>query len=503
MNVLLDTNIIIHRESQNIINEEIGILFRWLDNLHYKKIIHPVTVEEINKYKNPQVVKTFNIKLNNYNILKTISSFSEELSKLSQKFDKTENDLNDSKLLNELYNNRVDILITEDKNIFKKAKILNLSSKVFNIDSFLEKIIAENPTFIDYKILSIKKEFFGNININDSFFDSFRIDYPEFNKWFNKKADDYAYICYKDNKIIGFLYLKIENENENYSDIEPVFLKKRRLKIGTFKVILNGFKIGERFIKIIFDNALAYKVEEIYVTIFNNNIDQNRLINLLSEFGFIYHGKKNSIAGSEFVYKRNFKKNFIKNNPKITFPFIPTNTNFFLVPIYPGYHTNLLPDSILKTESPENYIENEPFRNAVSKVYISRSLEKNIKSGDVIIFYRTGGFYESVITTVGIIENIIFDIKHEEEFISLCRKRSVFSNKELSDWWNFKPYYRPFIVNFLYNYSFPKRINLKRLIELNIIKDIKSVPRGFQKISFDDFKTIIKETKTDESIIVY
>ena len=33
MKVLLDTKIVIHREAATIINEDIGILFRWLDNL--------------------------------------------------------------------------------------------------------------------------------------------------------------------------------------------------------------------------------------------------------------------------------------------------------------------------------------------------------------------------------------------------------------------------------------------------------------------------------------
>ena len=68
MKALLDTNIIIHREASKVINEDIGILFRWLDNLHYKKCIHPVTVAEIEKYKNDATVKTFQIKLENYNV---------------------------------------------------------------------------------------------------------------------------------------------------------------------------------------------------------------------------------------------------------------------------------------------------------------------------------------------------------------------------------------------------------------------------------------------------
>ena len=66
MKVLIDTNIIIHREAYTVINKNIGILFKWLDNLHYKKCIHPVTVEEINKHKDSQALQTLNIKLDNF-----------------------------------------------------------------------------------------------------------------------------------------------------------------------------------------------------------------------------------------------------------------------------------------------------------------------------------------------------------------------------------------------------------------------------------------------------
>ena len=84
--------------------------------------------------------------------------------------------------------------------------------------------------------------------------------------------------------------------------------------------------------------------------------------------------------------------------------------------------------------------------------------------------------------------------------MALCRKRSVFSNKKLIEQWNYSKS-KPFIVNFLYSYSFPRRINLKRLIELGIIPDIESAPRGFEKISKSDFEKILKETDTDNNII--
>lgn len=502
MKVLLDTNIIIHRESQNVSKSDIGILFKWLDNLHYTKCIHAITVDELKRYQDAKVQKAFNVKLESYNILKTEAPLHPIVAAVSKDIDKTPNDLNDTRLLNEVFNNRVDILITEDKKIALKSKLLNIANRVYSIDAFLEKVTAENPSLTDYKVLSVKKELFGNVNLFDSFFDTFREDYPDFDIWFNKKAEETAYLCRSGSDIMAFLYLKVEKESENYSDITPTFQSKRRLKIGTFKVTLNGLKLGERFLKIAFDNAVRQKVAEIYVTIFDKRIDQLRLINLLEEYGFKFHGFKNNLKDEqERVYVRDFSKEVNLANPKITYPYISSSSRTFIVPIYPEYHTNLFPDSILKTESPKDYVENEPFRNAISKVYISRSFERGLKSGDNIIFYRTGGYYEGVVSTIGVVENVITDIKDEREFILLCKKRSVFSDDELLKHWYYRTS-RPFIVEFLYTYSLPKRINLKKLIELGIIADISSVPRGFTHISRSKFELILKEAHSDEGIIV-
>ncbi len=500
MRVLLDTNIIIHREASSIVNTDIGVLFKWLDDLHYTKCIHPITVEEINRYKDPKTVETMNIKVSNYHVLRTEAPIQPELEEISKRFDINTNDINDTKLLNELYCGRVDFLITEDRKIIYKASLLNILDKVFTIDAFLEKVTAENPGLQDYKVLSVKKELFGNINVQDPFFDSFKEDYPDFQRWFNKKADETVYTYRFENSMMAFLYLKVENKDENYSDIIPTFTKKRRLKIGTFKVTLNGYKLGERFLKIIFDNALRLKVEEIYVTIFSKQIEQQRLISLMEDYGFKFYGYKG--PEKELVYVRNFIKEANAEYPKITYPFFPGNRRAFIVPIYPEYHTNLFPDSILKNESPQDYVENESYRNAISKVYISRSIERDLNKGDLIIFYRTGGYYRGVITTLGIVESVITDIRTEQQFISLCRKRSVFSDLELINYWNYNKNNRPFVVNFLYVCSFPKRPNLKRLIEIGVIPGIDAVPRGFTCINERDFYNIIREAEIDESIIV-
>lgn len=88
MRILLDTNIIIHREAGTVVNKDIGILFRWIDNLHYTKCVHPVTVNEISKYKDPKTLRSFNIKLDNYNVLKTEAPLNRDLERVSQEIDK-------------------------------------------------------------------------------------------------------------------------------------------------------------------------------------------------------------------------------------------------------------------------------------------------------------------------------------------------------------------------------------------------------------------------------
>lgn len=509
MKALLDTNIIIHREAGRVFNQDIGILFKWLDKAKYQKCIHPITIEEIQKNSNKSTVDTFIIKLDSYEQLLTVAPLGTEVSLVSAKFDSDQNDKNDSVLLNEVFVGRVDLLISEDKKIHTKASALNISDKVFTINSFLEKIYAENPELVKYQILGVQQKLFGELNLTETFFDSLKEDYPGFEKWFHKKANEKVYVTLnnENNKLLSFLYLKPEDSSEPYVDIQPAFAPKKRLKVGTFKVVSNGVRLGERFMKIIFDNALAQRVEEIYVTIFDKREEQKRLIALMEEWGFKLHGTKGDKG--ELIYVRDFRPRFNNENPKLTYPFISTSSNVFLVPIYPEYHTELLPDSYLKTESPKDYIEHEPHRNALSKVYICRSVERGIERGDVIVFYRTAetgksAYYSSVITTIAIAEEKIDKIKDLDEFIIKCRKRSVFSNDELKKFWDWKPNFRPFIINFLYVYSFKlgKRLNRKTLLDLGILSGQDNELRGLRRITKAQFELILKETETNEDIIV-
>jgi hypothetical protein len=499
MKALLDTNIIIHREASRVINQDVGILYRWLDRAKYTKCVHSLSATEIEKYKNKETVDAFQIKLDSYERIEIPSPLQLELKSISEKYDKNENDIIDTQLLNEVFVGRVDILITEDKKIRKKADELGIADKVFTIDSFLEKTFAEHPDLVDYKVLNVQKLKFGRINLEDDFFNSLKEDYIGFDKWFIKKYDEEAYITVNSNNglLLSFLYLKVEDQDEKYLDISPSFTQKKRLKVGTFKVINNGFRLGERFIKIIFDNALKNNVDEIYVTIFDNRDEQRRLIDLLEQWGFILWGKKNE----ELVYVRDFSKNINDVNLKQSYPFISRNKDCFIVPIYPDYHTELLPDSILNNESPEEFIEDFPHRNGINKVYVSRALTPHPQIGDILVFYRTGGYYKSVVSTIGVAQEAKYDFKDEDDFVSFCRKSSVFPEDQLRAMWRYSPN-RPFVVRFLYIYSFPHRINMKELIDLQVLSGVNDAPRGFKQITKEQFNNILQATKSDESFII-
>ena len=218
----------------------------------------------------------------------------------------------------------------------------------------------------------------------------------------------------------------------------------------------------------------------------------------MEQWGFVFWGMKNG----ERVYVRDFRPKVELANLRTTYPYISDNKDIYLVPIYPEYHTELLPDSILNTESPEEFIEDFPHRNGIGKVYVSWAIPPHPNQGDLLVFYRTGGYYKSVVTTIGIVETLRYDFGDEEEFVRYCRKGSVFPEQDLRAMWQYRKD-KPFVVKFLYVYSFPHRINMKELIDLKVLAGVNDAPRGFKKITKEQFLTIIKETKSEDSFIIH
>ncbi len=162
-------------------------------------------------------------------------------------------------------------------------------------------------SFATNTFLQIRK--FSEINIADPFFDSQRENYPEFDAWFKKKSEAgaTAYTYFINGQLKDFLYLKIEDEE--LTDVTPVLPKKKRLKVGSFKVenedrytIQAGI-----FLKKIMDVAFEKEVEEVYMTIFPTESLMNRIL-MLEYFGFSHVADKLHIGGkTEYVLVKDMR----------------------------------------------------------------------------------------------------------------------------------------------------------------------------------------------------
>lgn len=501
LKVLLDTNIIIHRENNKLTNESIGLLYKWLDKLHYVKCIHQCSVEELHKCKNKEYVELLDVKIKSYEFLEKFDEpDSEFMSKLASKFPiKSENDRVDNQLLYEVYRQRVSLFITEDNKIIDKAQILGIVDKVISIDDFILSCQEKYQELKEYKFNSVYPVKFGQIDVNDEFFDSLRNNYGgiKFNEWYARKSDKKAYIHYNSfNELSGFLYIKIEEKDEQYNDIEPKFEPKRRLKIGTFKVVSTGYRLGERFLQIIFDNAISRDVDEIYVTMYDNTEELHRLKETFISWGFEEYGLKN---GKELVLIKRMKEYDSTKTIKQNFPNINYNVRKIFLPIKPEYHTKIFPDSVLNTERKIKFDNYLGYRYALEKIYIAFSDKYNFRKGDIVLIYRMGeawkySKYASTVTSLCVIEGVEKNINDLNAFIKLCENRSVFKKSELIRFWNAYGH-RLQVIRLIYIMPLDNKVILDRLRQLGIISQ-GSGARSADEITESNFNIIIKESKT-------
>jgi len=340
---------------------------------------------------------------------------------------------------------------------------------------------------------------FQQVDLGDEFFTSLKQDYGEFELWFKKKANNRAYVHRTpQGNLDGFLYLK--REEGAVTDVEPSLPPKNRLKVGTFKIDAHGTKLGERFIKKIFDHAVYEGSQDIYVTVFEKHAG---LITLLSRYGFTQVATKTTANGTELVFLR--KMAWEGASLDENYPLVRTAGRQFLMSLYPQWHTRLLPDSILKNEDTD-IIKDVSHANSVHKVYLTAMQGVDtLRRGDVLLIYRTSdqqgaAHYRSVATSVCVVEEFrnINSFASEDEFLTYCAPFSVFTNQELRSFYKSRKY--PFVIRFTYNIALKRRPNRKVLIEEVGLQSDQYW--GFFQLTKQQFKAILTKGEVNESLIV-
>ncbi|MDM1043947.1 N-acetyltransferase [Myroides sp. 1354] len=344
--------------------------------------------------------------------------------------------------------------------------------------------------------------FFRDINLQDPFFDSLKAAYAEFEDWYNRKAGENknAIVHFADNgEVDGFLFLKIE-DNE-LTDVVPNRAAATRLKVGTFKINPHGTRLGERFIKKIMDVAIHCEVEEIYVTIFEEHIG---LIQLLEKYGFERGGTKTTANGVEQVLFKNMRR--LTGNVVFDYPLMQVNgKRKVALSIYPIYHSEMFPDSILVNEN-YDLIRDISHTNSIHKIYVCYMFNVNaLRPGDIVCIYRTSdglgpAHYRSVITSVCIVEEVKTraDFNNLDDFLRYTNSYSIFDEEELrNDWVNDRPNLT--VVKMTYNIALKRRITKQILTE-----DLNINPRywGFYDLTDEQFNQILERGEVYENIIV-
>jgi len=344
-----------------------------------------------------------------------------------------ENDEIDNLLLCAVFKNAVRFLITEDKDIHKKAEKLGIAERIYYIDQFLGFLHKEFDKQTSIPPLGIKEIYLHEINKSIEFFNSLRDGYKGFDGWFDKASQENrkAWVVGDSTDPLA-LVIRKEEQDEIINDKNEA-LPGKALKLCTFKVSQKwrGRKIGERLLYTAFRYAIEQSIDWVYLTAFGE--EQKMLISLCEEYGFENYGRDRKTR--DYVYVKDMRKPSseepIKNLEYAIkhYPFYKKNNcSKWIIPIQPNWHEQLFPDiknKNLFSDLPEEYTSSA---NTIKKAYLCHAKVNNINPGDIVYFYRSED--RQSIESVGIVEKA-FKCSNVQIILAEVSKRTVYSNEDI------------------------------------------------------------------------
>lgn len=496
MQVLIDTNVFIERESNWVVPEALQQLEKILRTQGHNILVHKLSKQEIRNYENDKQREKAESKIATYAELRlpkypksTDTAFRAEVEK-AENF----NERVDNALLYAIYSGQVDILITEDQGIHQKAQSLDIEECVFTIEKGRDYFREEPPEVTGPP--SLQKAKVGDLDINDPIFDSLKKEY-DFATWFQENPDRGAYVNWNPDETLGAVLIIKPGEVEQIGD-KPPLGKKERLKISTLKVAQDrrGSKIGELLISIAIREAVHHEIEEIYLTHYIQENDY--LVQLISQYGFT---KVSETGDEEGV----FVKRLIigpKDDPsprEAHVRFYPSYydgeaVNKFLIPIRPEFHSRLF-TSYEKRQPKLSEFTGQFYSegNAIKKAYLSHANTRQLESEDILLFYRSDDYQE--ITSLGVCEWVEYDVNDANTIHDLVGKRSVFSDYEIRE----RVKSPTTVILFKWHFDLPSPVHYQVLLEEDIID---GPIRTIQKIDDEPYKNICQIGGLDERFII-
>lgn len=444
--LLIDTNIVIRLEDARPVEESLAELVR-LSNEHAVGLfVGGANYDDVTRDSDPGRRMVTLSKLAKFQRLRDIPLPGD--AELIARFGeiKRDNDRSDVRLLAVLDAKAAHFLVTEDVGLHRRADRAGMGASVLTVQEALEwlrQTFQAIPVTLPY----VEERKAYQIDPTEPILKSLQRDYPEFKEWFVKCRANHrdCWVLEIDKQIAGIIIRK----KENHTEAGTVHRGPKILKICTFKIQdeFRGEKFGELLLKQALWFAQRNGYDLVYLTVFPKH---GFLIDMLRYYGFTVTTERRN--GEQVLEKVVMKgplpaptASIFKENRRYYPRFHDGDAvRKFCVPIQPDYHRRLFPEiaelKAFPTTTKQMRIsdrgDDRTPGNTIRKVYLCRAKSRSLRPGDLLFFYMSKDEayrFSQSITTVGIVEQVN-QATSTDQLIRLTAKRSVFTERQLTEW---------------------------------------------------------------------
>jgi ribosomal protein S18 acetylase RimI-like enzyme len=340
------------------------------------------------------------------------------------------NDLVDAAIASTLDAQAAHFLVTEDQRLRRRVQSAapDLADRVLSLSEAVEYLDWLDPAPKPPPPL-VERVHCYHVSLDDPIFESIRADYDGFDRWFREACQAShreAFVINGENGgLAGLCIIKDEDDRE-YG------LPRRRLKLCTLKVAepYRGQRLGELLIKAALDDAVERRRSGLSITVFDHHVE---LIGLLDDLGFVKCAPQTGLG--ELVYFRSVEPppGAVDRHEPFEFNrrYGPRSMNLevpmHVIPIKPRWEERLFPEGRTQLDLLRQAVA---CGNGLRKAYLSRSLNRRVSRGDIVLFYRSTDM--QAVRFIGVVEGT----RATSDYLELGKfvgTRTVYTAKEIEE----------------------------------------------------------------------
>jgi predicted transcriptional regulator len=191
-----------------------------------------------------------------------------------------------------------------------------------------------------------------------------------------------------------------------------------------------GQRLGELLVKAALDDAVSRRRSGLWLSVFDRHVE---LIGLLSDLGF--EKREVQTERGELVYYRAVEPPPAAIDQLDPFEFnrrygprtLNLDVPIHVIPIQPQWEERLFPEGKIQLDLMEGTVA---CGNGLRKAYLSRSLNRSVSRGDIVLFYRSGDL--QAVRFVGVVESTraTSDYRELGRFVGT---RTVYTAEEIKE----------------------------------------------------------------------